>query len=145
MCSSCSGCWRNPSCFSSPAGLLFAGTTFALKRLFEWKPDYSSSLREAGSLQDVLDDPSGELFYFSGTHLYIKMTDPGQGARMPMQVMLKERVLDVNAHRRRFHTGQHKETANYSRDNPDPSVHRRLQSHPTPHRWWHCLGHKVGA
>lgn len=34
---------------------------------------------QASSLADVLASSTGELYYFSGKHLYIKMTDPGAG------------------------------------------------------------------
>ncbi|KAF5840653.1 hypothetical protein DUNSADRAFT_16026, partial [Dunaliella salina] len=59
------------------------GTTFAIHRYFRWKGQYSSALRQASSLEEVLENPSGELFWFSSKHLYIKMTDPDAKAAIP--------------------------------------------------------------
>jgi len=62
----------------SPCPTACAGSTFAISRTFKWYPHLSGPVRAAGSLEQVLAAPGGELFWFDGKHLFIKMTDPSE-------------------------------------------------------------------
>ncbi|GFR48745.1 hypothetical protein Agub_g10703, partial [Astrephomene gubernaculifera] len=59
-----------------------AGTTFSVSREFSWYPSLSSTVKQAGSLAEVLAG-GGDLYWFSGKHLYIKMVDPGDASVDP--------------------------------------------------------------
>ncbi|KAG2427679.1 hypothetical protein HXX76_012328 [Chlamydomonas incerta] len=59
-----------------------AGTTFSVSRQFLWYPALSGAVSPAASLQEVLDG-AGDRYWFSGKHLYIKITDPGDGSVDP--------------------------------------------------------------
>ncbi|KAG2483425.1 hypothetical protein HYH03_017681 [Edaphochlamys debaryana] len=58
------------------------GTTFSVSRQFRWYPSASSTVRQAGSLAEVLAG-GGDLYWFSGKHLYVKMVDPGDASVDP--------------------------------------------------------------
>ncbi|KAG1661973.1 hypothetical protein FOA52_007145 [Chlamydomonas sp. UWO 241] len=55
------------------------GTTFSIKRTFKWFPGFNAQLYKAGSLWD-LQYGNGEAYFFDGKHLYIRMSDPGDGS-----------------------------------------------------------------
>ncbi|GLC70469.1 hypothetical protein PLESTF_000985100 [Pleodorina starrii] len=85
------GCTQNLQVFMTqiPPGnsLVFAtrypqGSTFSVSREFRWYTSLSSPVTQAGSLAEVLGG-GGDLYWFSGKHLYIKMVDPGDGSVDP--------------------------------------------------------------
>ncbi len=55
-----------------------AGTQFTIEKCFQWYPQLNAApMAQAKSLQEVLNG-AGDKWWFSGQHLYIKMTDQGE-------------------------------------------------------------------
>ncbi|KAJ9518721.1 hypothetical protein QJQ45_018693 [Haematococcus lacustris] len=59
------------------------GTQFSIRRNFVWYNQYNSQLTQASSLDQVMASTTGELFFFDGRRLYIKLTDPGDASVDP--------------------------------------------------------------
>ncbi|GIL62495.1 hypothetical protein Vafri_16705, partial [Volvox africanus] len=59
-----------------------SGSTFSVSRVFRWYPSLSSTVRQAGSLDEVLAG-GGDLYWFNGNHIIIKLVDPGDATVDP--------------------------------------------------------------